>query len=228
MNKSPLAIQKPAKRRRFRKIDPWGLGVHTTGRGILARAHREDMEPIEAALKWYRAIRRSGVHYVTDYDGCIYQMLDDNIRGAHIGLSRRDRQDYLSGRWTIGQSAEALAMWRARWPGKKSPQHLYPTRSPNGCYVGVELLPLAAEDVGDDGLWFTPAQHVAVRNLAWDLAHRHRWPEGWQWSARLLGHEDLTPHSRWQLRGGWDPGALRDIPRFGWARVRGATVSARV
>lgn len=219
---SPLAVQKPAKRPRFRRIKPFGLVVHTSGRGILARAQRDDMEPVMAALKWYRAFARSGVHYVIGYDGAIFQLVADNLRGAHVGLSRKDRQRYLDGSWMHGKTQQALTLWRARWPGKKSPQHLYPGRSVNGCYIGVEMVPLPASRVGHDGLWFTHDQHEAVRQLACDLAIRHRWPKGWQFSPRLLGHEDVTPHSRWDKGGGWDPGALRAKPRLDWARIRSA------
>jgi N-acetyl-anhydromuramyl-L-alanine amidase AmpD len=200
-------------------MKPWGLCVHTSGRGILSRALRDDMDPVDAALKWYRASTRSGVHYVVGWDGCLFQMLDDNKRGAHVGLSRKDRRAYLDGSWMWGKSQRALTLWRNKW-ARKSPQHLYPAKSVNDCYIGIEMVPLPALRVGSDGLWFTPAQHEAVRHLACDLAHRHKWPKGWQFSPRLLGHEDVSSHGRWDNGGGWDPGALRTKPRFDWSAVR--------
>ena len=36
---------------------------------------------------------------------------------------------------------------------------------------------------------------------------------------RLLGHEDLTPISRHDKKGGWDPGGLREVPYFDWEHV---------
>ncbi len=190
--------------------------MHTSGRGIVDRAKRNDVPAIELALLWYRAKEQSGVHYVIDHDGTIYQMLPDNRRGAHVGISRKERRGYLSGRWIKETSIPVGFAWRRRWPGFVSPQHLYPTRSPNSCYVGVELLPLLAQHVGSDGLWFSKAQHRAVGALARDMAERHGWPEGWEESPRLVGHEDIDAYARWDRRGGWDPGALRAGPRFSW------------
>ena len=68
------------------------------------------------------------------------------------------------------------------------------------------------------GLRFTRAQHETIARLAWDIAQRHEWPrtESWWRSTRLLGHEDITPLSRCDKNGGWDPGALREKPYFDW------------
>jgi hypothetical protein len=70
------------------------------------------------------------------------------------------------------------------------------------------------------GLRFTRAQHETIARLAWDIAQRHGWPAGAWWrTARLVGHEDLTPLSRHDANGGWDPGGLRDAPYFDWQFV---------
>jgi len=216
-NRSPLANWNPAKRKRWRRIKPWGLLIHTSGRGIVARAVKERVPAIVLALAWYR--RKSGVHYLIGYDGTIYQMLEDDRRGAHVGVSALDRMRYLSGRWLKRVKARAVELWRSRWKGYKSPQHLYPTKSPNSCYIGVEMVPLEEPDE-DSGLWFTEAQHEAVAQLANDLAKRHGWPENWKETPRLVGHEDVSPLTRWDNQGGWDPGALRPRPRFSWAKIR--------
>jgi hypothetical protein len=72
-----------------------------------------------------------------------------------------------------------------------------------------------------EGLRFTKAQHEAVARLACDVATRNGWPltERWWRTPRLLGHEDLSPISRHDSRGGWDPGALREKPFFDWEYV---------
>lgn len=221
-NRSPLALWEPAHRTRRRTMKPWGLCVHTSGRGIVARAQKANRPVIDLALEWYRAKEQSGVHYVIDYDGTIYQMLEDNIRGAHVGISVSERLSYLSGRWRKTARALGVELWRERWPGHRSPQHLYPTRSPNGCYVGVELVPLPSGRVGADGLWFTREQHQAVAELARDLAARHDWPDYWERSPRFLGHEDIDAFARWDLAGGWDPGSMRPRPRFDWVLASGS------
>jgi N-acetyl-anhydromuramyl-L-alanine amidase AmpD len=71
------------------------------------------------------------------------------------------------------------------------------------------------------GLRFTKAQHETIARLAWDIAHRNAWPSNERWwrSPRLLGHEDITPLSRHDKNGGWDPGALREKPFFDWKYV---------
>lgn len=221
-NRSPLAIWEPAHRVRRRRMQPWGLCVHTSGRGIVARAERAGRPVIDLALQWYRAKEQSGVHYVIDYDGTIYQMLEDTIYGAHVGISAAERLSYLLGRWRTTAPTLGVELWSDRWPGYKSPQHLYPTRSPNGCYVGVELVPLAAGTALPGGLWFTRAQHQAVAELARDLAERHDWPDGWERSPRLLGHEDIDAFARWDVQGGWDPGSMRPRPRFDWVLASGS------
>ena len=98
-------------------------------------------------------------------------------------------------------------------------------------YVHVECVPCVYYRDGDGplitdptvvpmraGLRFTMAQHETVARLAWDIAQRHGWPrnERWRLNTRLLGHEDITPLSRHDGNGGWDPGALREKPYFDW------------
>jgi hypothetical protein len=214
-----LAAQVPAKKRRLSTMQPWGLCVHTTGRGVIKRAAERDTTPLLVALGIYSA--SAGPHYVADVRGTLYQIQPDDRLAAHVGISASERADYLSGRWRTawGLPAEAVERWERRWPGYASPQALYPTKSPNACYVGLELLPLEVAAVKSDGLWYTPEQHEAVALLGVDLARRHSWPRGWQNSPRLVGHEDLDAKERWDRGGGWDPGGLRARPRIDWHRI---------
>lgn len=222
--RSAHAEWKPAARTRTKTMQPWGFLVHTSGRGIVARAQEQGVPAIDLALEWYRNKDRSGVHYVVGNDpgrdGTLYQMVEDNIYGAHVGISASERSAYLNGSWINHRdiTEDAVAQWRRRWPGFKSPQHLYPTESPNACYVGIEMVPLP--EARDNGLWFSTAQHEAVRILAHDLAQRHGWPDGWMDTPRLVGHEDVDAFARWDKRGGWDPGAMRASPRFDWGYVK--------
>ncbi len=59
---------------------------------------------------------------------------------------------------------------------------------------------------------------AAAEPLAVDVATRNGFAgePGWSQTGRLVGHEDLTPVSRHNRAGGWNPGALRGMPRFGW------------
>jgi len=214
---SPIAEQRPSFRKRRKKMKPFGLAVHTTGKGIVNKALKKGVLPINMALDRYR--KKGSVHYTIGYDGTIYQMLADDRYAAHIGVSWLQRRSYLSGAWTKKVNWRSLQLWRARWRGYKSPQHIYPSKTPNGCYVGVELTPLSVPDPCT-GLWFTDAQHRAVARLFRDLQRRHGWDNH---KARLVTHGDLSPLTRWDNHGSWDIGAMRTIPRFDWDRVRKIT-----
>ncbi len=213
-----VAIQKIPKKKRSQTMrEVWGVVVHTTGSGVLTRAQERGSTPIKVAVDYY--LKTAGPHYVIDYDGTIYQIQGDNLRGAHVGVSRAERKKYLSGEWRGDFREEALWHWDQKWKPRKSPQHLYPTKSPNQCYVGIEMVPIARKDRLDDGLWFTPAQHRSAAAIACDLARRYGWPDKWWETPRLVAHEDIDAYGRWDRHGGWDPGALRTLHRFDWNLV---------
>lgn len=200
----------------------WGLCVHTSGRSIVQRAIAARARVLEYVVGYYRAAPYS-CHYVIGWSGEIVQITPDDRRVPHVGVSTEERQSYLSGRWHEGLPLGAVRRWGDLW-GRGSPQHLFPGRSANSAYVGVELPPLLTP--GADGTWYTLSQHEAVARLAEDLRVRHGWPD---WPSelpcpRLLGHEDLDAYGRWDRDGGWDPGALRALPRFRWGLVAEAMV----
>jgi len=228
----------PKRRRRLKTMKPpWGLCVHTTGRGIVKKANKKGTRPIDEAVAYYATTL--GPHYAIGYGGAVYQLQADDRHGAHVGISAKERRQYLNGSWVNWKHVvprpqrghvldTALVIvsdneerWRTRWPDFKSPQHLYPTRSPNACYVSIELVPLLTSHpyVQETGLWYTPRQHAMVAILAADIARRYKWPDKWWETPRLVGHEDLDAMARWGHGGGWDPGALRDSSRFDWSRV---------
>jgi N-acetyl-anhydromuramyl-L-alanine amidase AmpD len=103
----------------------------------------------------------------------------------------------------------------------------------NAPYLHLEMIPcvfaeghelVTAAEPLRAGLRFTKAQHDAVVALACDVAARKGWDDPddharWWRTPRLLGHEDLTPLSRHDKSGGWDPGALRPAPYFDWQYV---------
>lgn len=81
------------------------------------------------------------------------------------------------------------------------------------------MLPL--ENPTEEGLWFSDAQHHAVISLLKERSVANKISLATK-TGRLLGHEDVDAYGRWQKSGGWDPGGLRMLPRFDWARVYGA------
>lgn len=237
---SGLAAQQPRRTDRITKrAAVFGLCLHTTGSGILARARKTGQSPVDVALAWYKRSQgetgRNGENgypwggpgYLIGHHGEIHQLADDDILTNHAGGPYR--AEYLSGAWTSLCSAETVRRWRAQWPGVKSPQHLYPSTTPNADYVGCEMIPTGPGQGTPmaPGLRFTLAQHDAAILLGRDLAARHGWPTGWQRMPRLLGHEDVQPvapkpFGRSDAGGGWDPGALREKPYFDFEYVRHA------
>jgi hypothetical protein len=225
---SPIAAQVPHRADAMKhRAHAWGFLLHTTGGGIPAAAKRRGTTPLHEALSWYKRSQDGengypwgGPGYLIDHDGGIYQLAPDLVLTNHAGSP--DRARYMDGSWERALSAEAVARWRAKWPGVKSPQSLYPSRGANQDYVGCEMIP-CGDGFGvpmRPGLKFTKAQHDAAVELGRDLAARHSWPAGWALTSRLLGHEDVQPLQRSDKHGGWDPGWLRADPYFDFESVR--------
>lgn len=208
-----FAVRSPAtakKRNPMPSGVPYGIMIHTTGRGVISKAVQRGTTPVDEALNYY--LKTCGVHYLNGYDGTLIQMLPDDRFGAHAGVSEIHRKKMLSGEWKRDFSINVVSLWEKRWPGVKSPQHLFPTTSPNGSYIGVENVPKM-------NLQYTDAQYETLIQLCFERGLAHNWPEGWHRTSRLLCHEDTSPYTRWDSGGGWDPGALRESPRFDWDRL---------
>jgi len=189
--------------------------VHTTGSGVVDKALKLKVDPLDYAVAYYLKPDSYFPHYVCGWDGHLVQVADERERAQHVGFAERGK--YLTGDWEKLLPASLVARWRERWPGFKSPAHLFPGSSVNNVFVGVELLPTPTRDRVYGR--FTLAQHQMVSMLAKDLGERAKLPARWWQTSRLLGHEDLTPLSRSNKGGGWDPGALRVDPDFHWGAV---------
>lgn len=218
----------------------FGLVVHTTGSGLPAQARKNGVYHTVAAVDYYS--RSHGCHYVNGWRGAaggdLLQVANEHEQANGVGVTNEDpgkdqRRSVDAGRFEADLPAVLVRHWRRRWPGVGNSLDLLPgTRTVNSCYVHVECVPCVfhTDDgllTGDGvepmrpGLRFTTAQHDTVADLAVDVARRNGWPsdEPWWRTARLLGHEDLTPISRHDRNGGWDPGGLRDAPYFDWEHV---------
>lgn len=230
---SPIAAQVPHRSDAIvRRSQIFGLLIHTTGGGVPEQARQTGRDPAAVALSVYAGMQGhtggqgsagypwAGPGYLADWGGKLYQIAEDDVETYHAGGP--DRADYLDGAWEARCGVETVAQWRRRWsPKYANPQQLYPSRTPNADYVGLELIPCAPETAMAPHLRFTKAQHDACVALARDLAGRHGWPAGWQLTSRLLGHEDVQPIERHDGGGGWDPGFLRAAPYFDFDYVRG-------
>jgi hypothetical protein len=227
VNISLLATQHPHRATDMTPRRPWGLLLHTTGGGIPAKAKATGRDAVAVALAWYRRSQDGangyfwgGPTYVLGHAGDLHQIAPDDVMTMHCGGP--DRAAYLNGSWEVRVSSATVTRWRRQWPDYRSPYHLFPSKTPNADYIGVEMIPCGA-GLGKPmrpGLRFTQAQHDACVSLARDVAQRHGLPAGWQHTPRLLGHEDVQPIERHDKHGGWDPGHLRVDPFFDFEYVR--------
>lgn len=246
-SRSPLAIQAAKQWDAGDRPKAWqgreyGLVVHTTGGGLPAKARARGLYPTTLGTSVYYASH--GCHYLCGWrglDGDLLQLADDREQAQGVGV-RADAPDANqwrsvqrgAGAWERDLPGDLVARWRRRWPGWSNPLDLLPgTSTANAPYLHLELIPCVFSEGGKlvtaaepmrAGLRFTRAQHDAVVALACDLAARKGWhdpsaPASWWRTPRLLGHEDLTPLSRHDRDGGWDPGSLRPAPYFDWTYV---------
>lgn len=228
---SPLAgwAENPwTARGKRRGGDVFGLCVHTTGSGVCNRAWKAGGDVFSWAIDYY--CRTGGTHYIVGYHGQIVQVGDEWYQARGVGMTEQIAS-IRAGRFHRDLSATAVKHWLKAWPGLSSPLDLFPGSSANQAYVHVELPPCIWHNTErgrrefsaprhSHNSRYTRAQHDAIVELACDIARRHQWPSNWFTTSRLLGHEDLSPLTRSTSSGGWDPGALREQPRFDWGYVR--------
>jgi hypothetical protein len=243
---SPIAVQGKKQWDAADRPSAWigrvyGLVVHTTGGGLPASAQDKGVYHTVRAVDHYTGSH--GCHYVNGWRGVaggdLLQVANEREQAAGVGVtnpknpSKDQRRSIELGRFESDLPPILVQLWRRRWPGRDHSLSLLPgTKTANACYVHVECVPCVYHYRGKlitaagaeplrPGLRFTAAQHDAVAALACDLARRNGWPPNEQWwrTPRLLGHEDLTPISRHDRLGGWDPGWLREKPYFDFDAV---------
>jgi N-acetyl-anhydromuramyl-L-alanine amidase AmpD len=215
-------------------IKPYGLLVHSTGDGIPAKAIKEKRSVAEVTEAVYRSMGLAdglGPHYAICPDGTLLQFREENIKAWHAGVSAAERNAFLTGTWDESNRLDrrVVEWWKLRWPAHKSPSHLYPSKSPNDDYIGVELVPCGVYQKND---WipalgapvnpkgrYTAQQYMRLAELAVGLGSRWTWataenPSWWR-TSRLVGHCDVNPLTRQ----GWDPGAFHGW--FSWSLLQG-------
>jgi hypothetical protein len=219
-----------------------GLVVHTTGGGITNKAAREERPVLNLCAERYCVTR--GCNYVGGYAGHeggeLVQVGSEFSKPKTAGI--KDQLASIdAGHFERDLSPTAPKVWRAAWPDFKDPGALVKSvtgkRAVNTFYVGIEQPPCVWFDTKLNktvtsapplraGLRMTEAQHATVAALAVDLATRHKWPDGWWKTGRLLGHEDVSPMTRSTSTGCWDPGSRRPDPYWDWDYVIAAIEKA--
>lgn len=191
-------------------MKPWGVCLHTTGDGVPREAESRSEPLMDSAVRIYTNMKE-GPHFVIDPEGNVKQLRAIDTVAYHCGISTPDRRDYLSGAWESKVDAKIVAWWKARWPGRKSPQHLFPSRSPNLDFIGIEHIPCGTYQTIPGlttGSWrpirnykpaypgsrFTAEQYIASTKLVRTFEPVVQ--------THVVGHEDINPKGR----PGWDPG----------------------
>jgi hypothetical protein len=211
----------------------FGMIIHTTGGGAPNAAHEEGISVLEWCARRYS--KSYGCHYVNGHKGAAGGELilvgTEEEKPWTVGMTDQNKS-IRAGRWTKDISATTLKYWNQNWGHKyKHGNDLFPGNSANNVYVGMEMPPVVwwnkkkkktiiSPEPMREGLRFTRAQHDTCILLAIDLAERHNWPDSWWLTPRVIGHEELSPISRSQKSGGWDPGWLRAKPYFDFGYVR--------
>jgi hypothetical protein len=202
------------------------LVVHTTGSQLPDMAAKEGVYPTVRAQKHYG--RTHGCHYVLGYRGIaggdLIQMAWEGEQANGVGMTDQ-RKSVQQGRFKADLTPATWKAWTKRWPGYRSPMDLLPgTRTANSVAIHVEMPPVTKK-WGEfrshcaGKLWFTEEQHLSVAALACDIAYRKGWEGRWWRTPHLVGHSDLSPMTRQNSRGGWDPGAMYSPMRFSWEAV---------
>ncbi len=216
----------------------FGLCVHTTGSGLPSRARKDGVYPTVAATRYYQGSH--GTHYVLGWNGIngdLIQVANEQERASGVG-TKETRAAVEAGDWAQSLPASFVKRWKSWWAatGADNPIGLFPGTWANNAYVHVEMPPCVFHHEGKlvigmcqngaearvraAGLRFTQAQHDGIVLLALDLAKRYDWLGGWWEKGHLVGHEDLSPHTRTVKSGGWDPGHHRAKPYFDFKYIR--------
>ncbi len=206
----------------------FGITVHTTGDGIPAEVAKYGKSHLDVARETYLAMGMVGPHYVIDPFGSVEQYAKPETVRYHVGIEAEHRRSFLDGHWEVDANRiprPVVAWWKARWPGIKSPSHLYPGPSANKAYIGIELIPAGryvknsdwtfehGTRVGFDKQRFSLEQYIALARLCNQLAEENGLDL--EKDGVLVGHEDLNPYSR----PGWDPGDMNKT--FSWSLLNG-------
>lgn len=204
----------------------FGVACHTTGSGVVDKAFAAGKDPLALVAEVYGQPGAFSGTYAIGWDGTIVSVMSEDLEAQHIGFPSGDHQAFLDGTWKPRVCPVTLEVWRARWPDVASPAHLFPGPSPNQVYLGIEFVPVTNGAVARgivpaaSGLTFTAEQFTAGGELVRDIGAR--WALDLTVAGTLVGHEDVNPLERSDAGGGWDPGAMRQAPRFDWARIRAA------
>lgn len=204
--------------------------VHITGRSTWNNARKRKQNPLTRLARYFcgyksadsRALNRKGracATYAIGPWGEVIRLMEDEYRPwsacyprAHA--SKRKARKLEVPRWWAEEWQDIdpnLGLLEKQYPDTMSIDHpvdlIGTSRRPN-----FESLAIECVQWGNQYL-LTRAQYRSLSDLLLKLCERWGIPHN---RLGVVGHEDLTPWTRGDAGGGWDPGALRATPRFDW------------
>jgi len=214
------------KKRNWKKV--LAAMIHTTGSGIVAKAKKKGMSPMDYAIRYYAGPKAYTSHYLMDWDGRIVGIVPEDLRALHAGMSDARLRLYRAGhgtwsRWLkplnpkkpptpsdIASKEDGMILyrqpfkghlwWRDRWSDLSDPSRVIGNL--NTHTVALDLLPASKSDGGIHPGGFTDAQKDALEAWVLDLRQRVGW------SLPVIGHADGDPIVRNDAKGSWDPRCL--------------------
>jgi len=232
---SPIAM--PAKKMRDvldQKLPARRIVCHITGTLTYINAAKKGIPPLDHLEDYFDDADRPFAHYSVDPWGRIRCHAPENERPwsqGWSGLGGRRKllaniQDGLRKvpQWWVDEHCYGETAYLRH---ERAFVQLFSEGTPNDRSISIEFIQwqkmhVVKKILVPDGALnykLTVAQYLAGNMLMHDIALRH----GIEWPSDLsertyffLGHEDCDPWGRGTAAGGWDPGALRDAPRFDW------------
>ena len=95
---SPLGRARALRNVGDRTEPVYGVAMHSTGSGIIAKALAAGRDPLGEVVAYYSSPATPYFgHYAIDYDGVIVQIADEHERAQHVGFPPEQRQAFLDG-----------------------------------------------------------------------------------------------------------------------------------
>lgn len=190
-----------------------GIVVHTTGAGVLAKAKRWGVMPLEAAVRVFsRQIDNCSHYVICGTTGDAVQIAPEERAARHVGATRSDvyaRPNWAGASWWKRAVKHDVLWWCERWPDLKRPYDLADgqlwmppdggARTCNGNTIGIEIVPRMADPQGPwtDACWGT------LLYLIQDICIRRLVPQN---RNHIITHSDAHPVTRTSHNRPWDPG----------------------
>lgn len=166
-----------------------GYVLHTTGRGVLTRAKRWNVDPFEAAIRIYSTLMDDSGHFVIGQGVCqVAQVVPLSLAARHVGIRGTGAAIPVYSRYD---------WWRQRWPEFTHPYELKAiwgdvsgssAPSANSWTVGIEIVP--PEDLGaplSEHCW------ASLASLLEALGRLHRVQRT---RTTIVTHSDAAPQAR--------------------------------